>query len=162
MEEKNKIQIYCDLDGVLTDFDGRFFEKSGVPSTRFKEQYGEESFWAEVGRHGVAFWAGMKWTADGRCLWEYLLKYDPEILSAQSKDSNSRIGKNIWIKRELRIDKVKVHIVWRKQKQQFAGNGNILIDDRNENIQEWEANGGKGILHTSAENSISNLKNLGY
>ena len=37
----------------------------------------------------------------------------------------------------------------------------ILIDDRKSNIEEWRANGGIGILHTSATDTISQLKKLG-
>ena len=46
------------------------------------------------------------------------------------------------------------------QKGAFAEKGSVLIDDRQVNIDAWEANGGIGILHTSAENTINQLKAL--
>ena len=36
-----------------------------------------------------------------------------------------------------------------------------LIDDKEENIKQWKAAGGIGILHTSAENTIKELQKLG-
>ena len=36
----------------------------------------------------------------------------------------------------------------------------ILIDDRKDNIERWEAAGGIGILHTTTENTIACLKKL--
>ena len=37
---------------------------------------------------------------------------------------------------------------------------NVLIDDRPKNIEAWEAAGGIGIIHTSAKNTIEQLKKL--
>ena len=40
--------------------------------------------------------------------------------------------------------------------------GDILIDDRHSNCEEWEARGGIGIKHKSAAETIAALKKLGY
>ena len=42
----------------------------------------------------------------------------------------------------------------------FAYEGSVLIDDRPKNIEAWEANGGTGIIHTSAAETIKELKKL--
>jgi hypothetical protein len=49
----------------------------------------------------------------------------------------------------------------RAQKQIFAAEGKILIDDMEQTIREWKNAGGIGILHTSAANTIKELKKLG-
>lgn len=49
-----------------------------------------------------------------------------------------------------------------KDKQNFGKPKDILIDDREPNIQRWEEMGGIGILHTSAEETIRKLKELDY
>jgi len=36
-----------------------------------------------------------------------------------------------------------------------------LIDDRKSNIEQWISQGGIGILHTSAADTIQQLKKLG-
>ena len=48
-----------------------------------------------------------------------------------------------------------------KLKQKYAAPNHILIDDKPSNIEEWRSQGGIGILHTSATNTISQLKELG-
>ena len=48
-----------------------------------------------------------------------------------------------------------------KNKKDFAAPNNILIDDKPSTIDSWNAAGGIGILHTSAANTISQLKKLG-
>ena len=39
---------------------------------------------------------------------------------------------------------------------------NILIDDNETNIEEWNKKGGAGIIHTSADESILALQKLGF
>ena len=46
------------------------------------------------------------------------------------------------------------------QKKIFSQKGNVLIDDRPENIEAWESEGGIGILHKSAKDTIDELKKL--
>ena len=46
------------------------------------------------------------------------------------------------------------------QKKIFAQKGNVLIDDRPENIEAWESEGGIGILHKNARDTINELKKL--
>jgi len=96
---------------------------------------------------------------DGKQLWSYIEGYKPEILSAPSSSKTSRIGKKQWMYQHL--PGVVLHLAKREEKMHYAGENRILIDDLVTNIREWEANGGIGILHTSAENTISKLKELG-
>ena len=49
-----------------------------------------------------------------------------------------------------------------EQKSEFCtGKDCILIDDLKKNIEAWESFGGSGIHHTSAEETISKLRDLG-
>ena len=47
------------------------------------------------------------------------------------------------------------------KKQNYAKGNRILIDDRPDNIAQWKSQGGIGILHTSAQDTIKQLQNLG-
>jgi len=51
-------------------------------------------------------------------------------------------------------------LVYAKDKQKEAAPNHILIDDRKSNIDEWRANGGIGILHTSAVSTIDALNKI--
>jgi hypothetical protein len=59
-----------------------------------------------------------------------------------------------------------IHLVPREDKQKFAvtkdGKPNLLIDDYEKNIKEWEAAGGIGVRHINSMNTISQLRKLGY
>ena len=39
---------------------------------------------------------------------------------------------------------------------------NVLIDDHEKNIKEWESKGGIGVHHISVSNTLNELKRLGY
>jgi hypothetical protein len=57
---------------------------------------------------------------------------------------------------------VKLNLAYSKNKQKYAAPNHILIDDRKDNIEDWESKGGIGILHTSTENTIACLKKREY
>ena len=66
----------------------------------------------------------------------------------------------MWCQKNLKIDPSKIHIVQRKEKQNFASKDVILIDDHKKNIREWEAAGGTGVLHVNVNSTIKQLKGL--
>jgi hypothetical protein len=65
----------------------------------------------------------------------------------------------VWVKHK--IPGTKLILRYASQKQELAEPNAILIDDRIKNIEQWESAGGIGILHTSAADTISQLKKLG-
>ncbi|GAG55785.1 unnamed protein product, partial [marine sediment metagenome] len=73
---------------------------------------------------------------------------------------NATPQKHAWVKEKLGNIPT---LVTRKsaEKAQYAEPNAILIDDRTKSIQPWTAAGGIGILHTSAQDSINQLKQLG-
>ena len=160
LEENEKVmdyKIYCDMDGVLADFESGYEKLTGI-DLRGEFQKGED-FWDPISKAGVGFWAGLKWMPDGQKLWNYLKPYKPDLLSAPSREDSSRIGKHVWVKHK--IPGTKLILRYAKQKQELATPESILIDDRQVNIDQWEAAGGIGILHTSTANTIKQLQKLG-
>ena len=154
--EELKYQIYCDLDGVLADFELGYEKLTGVDLKG--EFFSGEDFWKPISKAGVGFWVGLQWMPDGQRLWDYIKPFDPIILSAPSRDKSSRLGKALWVRNK--IPGTKLLLRYAKLKQQLATPTSILIDDRADNINQWEAAGGIGILHTSASNTIEQLKKL--
>ena len=112
------------------------------------------------------FWANLEWMPGAKRLWDFISKYDTEILSAYSgRDPSSRTGKLKWLSKNTKIKRGKINLVMRSDKQKYAttnGKPNILIDDYIKNINEWEAKGGIGIHHTNVSKSIAELKRLGF
>ena len=78
--------IFVDMDGVLTNFEGRFEQFAGVTPDEYiaqkSIQVGKdkayEQFWDLVDEQvGVRFWAGMPWMPEGEELYKYIKKYKP-------------------------------------------------------------------------------------
>jgi hypothetical protein len=153
----DKFRIYCDMDGVLVDFNKGYKELTGVDLGT--EHRNDSHFWDPINEAGYDFWINLEWMGDGKELWDFISPYNPELLSAPSRQMESRVAKNDWVEREL----PGVHLILRsaKHKKDFAGPKNILIDDRPDNIDGWVQSGGIGILHTSASDTIQKLQDLG-
>jgi hypothetical protein len=157
-EEETEYTIYCDMDSVLVDFDRGYQELTGM-TTQQADANGVEAFWEPLTKAGAKFWITLQWMPDGKQLWDYIKKYNPILLSAPSREESSKLGKRVWVKREL--PGVKLILKYASQKQEYASPTSILIDDRQKNIDQWEAAGGIGILHTSTPNTIKQLQQLG-
>lgn len=151
--------IYCDLDGVLCDFNKGYKDLTGVDTSNYVK--GDKTFWQPITDAGASFWANLEWMPDGQTLWNYIKKYKPQILSAPSKDPGSKVGKEAWCKMHMPGQYEKLNLVPRFIKQRFSKPGKILIDDMEETILEWNKKGGIGIHHTSATTTIFELKKLG-
>jgi hypothetical protein len=157
-EEETEYTIYCDMDSVLVDFDRGYQELTGMTSQQ-ADANGVEAFWDPLSKAGAKFWITLQWMSDGKQLWDYIKKYNPILLSAPSREESSKLGKRVWVKREL--PGVKLILKYASQKQEYASPTSILIDDRQKNIDQWKAAGGIGILHTNTANTIKQLKQLG-
>jgi hypothetical protein len=157
-------KIYCDMDGVLTDFESRFEHYSGMSPKEYENKYGTAGFWNLIDVEvGVKFWVGMDWMPQGRELWNFISPYQPDLLTSPSRDNNSRLGKNLWVKNNL-TPKPKVIFAYSKDKQRYANENSILIDDKKSNINEWAASGGIAIRCKDGDVTtvINKLKELGY
>jgi hypothetical protein len=96
----------------------------------------------------------------------------PHILSSPLESSKTCIEeKREWIHRNYggKVDRVLIEkdkskystfYIGNKISTEAARNRNILIDDTPKKIREFIEAGGIGILHTSAESSISELKKI--
>jgi FMN phosphatase YigB (HAD superfamily) len=159
-------KIYCDLDGVLCDFDARFEQFAGMSPKKYEAKYSTKKFWDLIdNKVGHTFWSKMPWMYDGKQLWDYIKKYNPTIISAPSDDASSHYGKRLWVEANLdnkdNSQKVKLILAKRPHKQEYSRKNRVLIDDNATTIEEWSNRGGIGILHTSAEQTINQLQQLG-
>ena len=157
-------KIYCDMDGVLTDFEKRFDHYAGMNPKEYEERYGTPAFWELIDQKiGVKFWVGMPWMTQGRELWNFISPYKPDLLTSPSRDNNSRLGKNLWVRNNLN-PKPKVIFAYSADKQRYANENSILIDDKKSNINEWAAKGGIAIRCKDGDVTtvINKLKELGY
>lgn len=151
-----KYKIYCDLDGVLVDFNKGYYDltKIDIGTTHRTDS----DFFLPITNAGSKYWENLEWMVDGKELWDYIEKYDPDLLSAPTRDHSSIVGKKLWCEREL--PGVTLLLRNAKHKKDFASPNSILIDDREENVKSWIDAGGVGILHINTNKTIKQLKNL--
>ena len=164
-EDEEEYKIYVDMDGVVADFDKRFTDLSGMSPSDYESKNGKNAFWDFIDvKHKLAFWVGIQPMSDAQSLMDYVSKHDYEMLTAPSIRKESLMGKGLWIRnwtnKGLFPSKPKVNYKPAKNKHQFAAPNHILIDDKPSTIDSWNAASGIGILHTSAGNTINQLKKL--
>lgn len=156
-------KFFVDLDGVLADFDRHVLELLGRHPRSFKPK---QELWDSLTHlievEGKKFFSGMHLMNDANELWEYVLPHKPQILTATGTTFTSAAEqKRKWVEKHLGEHIVVNTTTKSKHKAQFAAHNYILIDDRHKSINPWIEAGGIGILHTSAEETINQLKQLG-
>ncbi len=165
--EQPSYKIYVDLDGVLANFEKRFEDLAGMGADEYKDEYGIKEFWNLIDeKHKVSFWRGIEPMVDAGKLIDFVSKYDYELLTAPSVKKQSVIGKSLWVKDktgQLFPSLPKVNYKFAKDKHLIKPKlteFDILIDDRQDTIDRWNRAGGTGILHTSADNTITQLEKI--
>lgn len=156
--------LYCDMDGVLCDFEERFEYFSGISPEEYKERHGVKKFWELIDDEiGSIFWENMQWTERGKELWDFIKDCKPNILTTPSYSRSSREGKEAWVKKNLQ-NYNKLLFTPKQGKQAFADDNSILIDDLGKNLREWENKGGIAIKcrYNNVDEVITQLKGLGY
>lgn len=158
-ESKQQYKLYCDMDGVLVDFERGYNDLTGKQTPGVDSTYDKDDFWGAITKAGVKFWANLNWMPDGQQLWSYIKQYNPQLLTAPSREESSRIGKLAWV--DKNVPNTPIIFKQAKDKKDLAEPNAILIDDRKDNIQQWIDAGGIGIRHTSTESTIKQLQKLG-
>lgn len=156
--------INLDMDGVIADFDGYLrqfkIDNSSMTKLQMWELFKTSDQHCRIYRH-------LNKTPDADELVSSLTQICHQhnialhILTGIPSATHLRHAmddKRDWIKHhypEL------YHVIkfgpYSANKQWHARLGDVLIDDRPINITQWQLRGGKGIHHTSANNSIKQL-----
>ena len=168
-EDEQDYKIYLDMDGVVADFEQRFRDLSGMGPRDFEAKYGKNAFWdfIDEGDNKIKFWVGIPPMEGASQLVNYVSKHDYVMLTAPSIKKQSRLGKALWIRNHTGdIFPSKPTVIFKAAKEKHKvkpslTEKDILIDDKASTIDNWNAAGGTGILYTSANQAISELKKLG-
>lgn len=134
--------IFCDLDGVLADFQQGVINKFN----KYPDQISSSIMWGAINKSKI-FFETLPWMPKGHQLWSRIKQYNPIILTGIPKGSRTAIEQKInWCKRELGED-IQVITCSTKEKSKYCLPGSILIDDRTDNLDKWHEKGGKFILY---------------
>lgn len=174
-----KYQIYCDMDGVLTNFEKRFvdmlrkegpkyYSKEAIAKVtrpkHFEAIEGQTEFWKFIDQYiGLVFWSEMEWMPNGQQLWDFIQPYSPVILTSPSRENTSRLGKKMWVRNHL-TPAPPVEFRYGDAKADFSNEKAILIDDKPSNLAAWSSKGGIALECKDGEiqSIINELQELGY
>ncbi len=148
-------RLFLDLDGVLADFDRGAEQVTGKRSADLSPK----TMWSALSRH-PDFFATLEMMHDAQMLWDYCRPHDPTILTGLPRGNWAESQKRQWVANVLGRD-VDVITCMSREKYRWSAPGHVLVDDRASLRESWEAHGGIFILHTSAERSIEQLRELG-
>ncbi len=151
--------INVDLDGVLVDFERGFEMFYG----KHPHSMPEAEMWKHIDSNRD-HWHDLPAMPGALMLWAKVAPYNARIITGCPKYGykTATEGKRAWIAREMGVHVPVITCLSRDKQTHMQAPGDILIDDMKKNIKRWEEAGGVGILHTSAEETIKKLVELGY
>lgn len=149
-------EVFQDLDGCLCDFDGGVRKLWNGLHPKHDLQLRDGQMWKRIAA-SEGFFTGLGWHEDAKGFWEFISQTNPTILTGIPLGNWAPAQKREWCARELGPH-VPVITCLSRDKQQYAGPGKLLLDDREKNILQWEAMGGHGILWQSPGQVMRELK----
>jgi len=138
--------IFCDLDGVLADFEQGVRNKFHKFTKKNIDELKPTLMWGVINKSNT-FFEALPWMPKGRELWSQIEQYNPIILTGVPRGSTKAAEQKIrWCQRELGPN-VQVITCATKDKPKYCLDKAILIDDRTDNLKPWNMKGGKFILY---------------
>jgi len=152
------MQLFLDCDGVLADFDKKAHEVMGIGPREFEEQKGSKHFWKTI--YSVPdFFLNLDPMVDAHELVDAVKHLTPIILTGKPHGEWATEQKLGW--RDKHFPDLEMIVCPSRDKIKFAQPGDIIVDDWEKHRQTWIDGGGIWVMHTSAADSIRQLKELG-
>lgn len=158
------ITINFDLDGVLCDYDTYWGSDKTFNKARFHSEIMDNKMFEKLlpMMNGFElFWGIKEYLSDNK------IEYNFQILSSLGSPNDMEVAKEatrqkeLWVRRYLGEFVGNLNFVEHKGKKKwFATPTSILIDDTNENVQQFIENHGHGILFNNDMDFDSILKQV--
>lgn len=145
--KENKKEYFLDIDGVFADFEEGFRQLTGKNT----DQYEVNDLWNIISLN-ENFFIDLPKMKEADILWNYFKNKPFTFLSGAPSSTRFREQKVKWVKQHFGTDHIIV--LPSKDKPLYAHSKAILVDDNKDNIQEWIAAGGTGILYQNNWKSI--------
>lgn len=171
--------IYLDLDGVLADFDAGLRALGIEPAAELNRsrdampeemRQRKEAIYERIA--ATRFYEDLPLMPGAEALWQAVVDLEPIILTAAPSYYRDRPGnafaaaaqqKFRWVRARLGdVPPERFVCTTSGRKQSFLGlvdgTPQVLVDDREANVERWRQAGGLGILHLDSEATIESLK----
>lgn len=156
------MQLYLDMDGVLADFDKRARQILGTDPSDFQDKHGSKYFWTML--HSTPdFFSSFEPMLDSPFLIDAVRHLEPMVITGVPNIKGELVAaqKLAWIAQWHPWMNGRVITCPSQYKSLWCRPGDIIVDDRTEYRHLWEAKGGIWVHHTSAYESIRQLRDLG-
>jgi uncharacterized HAD superfamily protein len=152
-------KIWVDMDGVLCDFSSRYEELFGIAPDKAESNAKFYPYFEHFIKNG--HFATLDWYPGGKELIATLnsINVPKEILSSTAQEDHFHDisqQKRTWLNTN-NIAYPATFVPGKKHKAKYATPNSILIDDHPKNIEQWNAAGGIGIMHTDVTSTIAML-----
>lgn len=165
--------VFCDLDGVLADFDRGVREATG----RAPEEQPLAKMWQRILTRG-GFFQGLHWTSGGERLWKDIVSVTSAAANPTAAGSSALCGlpailsgipfrhkkmvsreKTSWCREMMgALQPASIVTCLSADKGNHSGPGKILIDDNPGHRRTWTSHGGTFIHHVSPERTLFELR----
>ena len=159
---ENKLIVYLDMDGVLVEFIGGLHKRMGLPYDTYPYKYGEFEMLEEIAKaKGVGmpelykqtddrqFWRDLVWTSYAQDILKLVSEATvPEntfILTSPMARGDAWAGKVDWVLSMMPEFKRRL-IICAAPKHLLAKPNTLLIDDKDQNVDDFIAHGGAAFL----------------
>lgn len=155
-------RCWLDVDGVLADFVGGIHKTLGIDFNHYYWPYKKgPKGWDFHDEIGVSFeelsklccfefWRDLQWMPHGRDILRVVLEFfEPEqitLLTTPMPNIESASGKMAWIEKNLPEYKQRTIVCSAPKKILAQVPHSVLIDDCQENVDQWWANEGMAVL----------------
>ena len=151
------MQLFCDMDGVLADFDAHHKKVFGYRSSTALDNV----LWGKV-RKIPHFYLHLPPMEDKDELWEAISPCNPIVLTGVPRIKEAASDKHAWAHTNLIPPAQRIVTCPSRDKfKHMIAPGDVIIDDWEKHKQAWVDAGGIWVTHTSAKDTIKQLQALG-
>ena len=156
----SSFKLFIDSDGVIADFDTGAEKVFDMHPRQFEDDNGQKLFWKLL-RETEDFFFNLPLMPDAQLLWDTVKHLDLHILTGCPHGNWAQPQKIKFYKKHFNTDNVITCASRDKRLHKHEGKINVLVDDWPKYKDLWEEDGGIFILHTSVQETLEELKNLG-
>jgi 5'(3')-deoxyribonucleotidase len=155
--------IFIDMDGVLSDFNQRWFEFWEFDTETIRQKMTKEEMWRHTHEIDPFFFERLKPMPDafelvsGVSEWAIDNNFDVAILTGSPAEWGY-LQKFRWGREHF--PNIPTIVCKSKEKHFYCTPGDILIDDRTKYMDLWVNSGGTFIVHKTAKESLERLQRL--
>ena len=150
-------KLFLDADGVLANFDEGVMRLLGMDYDRFVKRRGRGAFWRELAK-APDFYARLPLMPDARELFDAVEHLKPTILTGLPLGKWAAPQKVAWAAEHF--PKVPIITCMARDKHRYMEPGDVLVDDRENHREAYEAHGVVFIHHKNARDSLRQLAKI--